>query len=83
LQRAIELAEAHVKKQEIDLSIFYLSEAKLTLSGEEKAPEKERRWLLVWSHENGAGLTFQLTVSMGGKVSGHTPRQAKSVARSE
>jgi hypothetical protein len=66
LQRALQIAEKYAQKQKIDLSSYYLYEAKWILYGTDA---KEPRWYFWWIHESGAaGRYVEITVSMDGKL---------------
>jgi len=69
LQDALKLAESYIIKEKIDISPYFLSEAKMIQYGGEQGM-KEPRWFFWWVNENGAmGDYVQITVSMEGKVS--------------
>jgi len=66
LQQALKIAESYIKKEKIDISSYYLFEAKWTLYGTDV---KEPRWYFWWVNVDGAlGNYVQITVSMDGKV---------------
>jgi hypothetical protein len=69
LQQALKIGEHYVEVEKLDLSSYYLLEAKFILWG---GNVKDPRWLFVWLNSGRAtktqGLDFQLTVSMEGKV---------------
>src|SRR5687767_2590955 len=52
LQHALKIAEGYIKKQKIDISPYYLQEAKFILYGsnDNQVPS----WFFVWVNENGA-----------------------------
>jgi hypothetical protein len=63
MQRALQLAESHLKREKIDLSPFYLYEAKYILYGSKD--DQEPCWFFWWLNENGAlGNYVQLVVSI-------------------
>ncbi|HWP54385.1 MAG TPA: hypothetical protein VN476_09600 [Pyrinomonadaceae bacterium] len=70
LQQALTIGEHYVEVEKLDLSSYYLLEAKFILWG---GNVKDPRWLFVWLNSGRAsktqGVDFQLTVSMEGKVS--------------
>jgi hypothetical protein len=66
LQQALKIAEGYIKKEKIDISSYYLFEAKWILYGTDV---KELGWYFWWVNVDGAlGNYVQLTVSMDGKV---------------
>ena len=69
LQQALKIGERYIKVQRLDLSSYYLLEAKFILYG---GDAKDPRWFFVWLNSGEAGKThgvdFQLRVSMDGKV---------------
>ena len=68
LQQALNLAESHIKREKINISPYFLSEARIIQYGSEK-DTKEQRWYFWWVNENGAmGDYVEITVSMEGKV---------------
>lgn len=52
LQRALKPAEGYVKKQQIDISPYYLQEAKFILYGSKD--NQNPSWFFGWVNENGA-----------------------------
>lgn len=52
LQRALKLAENYIEKEKIDISPFYLYEAKYILYGSKTS--QEPCWFFWWVSENGA-----------------------------
>jgi hypothetical protein len=71
LQQALKLAESYIKKEKVEISSYFLLEARMIQYGGEK-DVKEPRWFFWWVNENGTlGEYVQLTVSMGGQVSLH------------
>ena len=65
LQQALRIAEKFIKSEKIDLSPYYLFEAKWVLYGTET---KEPRWYFWWVNDDGAmGHYVEITVSMEGK----------------
>jgi len=69
MERALQIAENYAKREKIDLSHYFLYEAKLISYGSEES-KKESRWFFWWVSEDGAlGKYVQLTVTMDGKVS--------------
>lgn len=71
LQEALKIAEGYVKKNRIDVSSYYLLEARMIQYGGAQ-DVKEARWFFVWLHEDGAaGNAIQVSVSMSGKVAIH------------
>ena len=68
LQSALKLAERYIKRNKIDISSFYLREARLIWQGGEKDP-KEPYWFFWWVNESGAlGNYVEITVSMDSRV---------------
>jgi hypothetical protein len=68
LQQALKLAESYIEKEKIDISSYFLREARMIQYGEEK-DVKDHRWFFWWANENGAiGDYVEITVSMEGKV---------------
>jgi hypothetical protein len=69
LQQALKIGEHFVDVEKLDLSSYYLLEAKFILYG---GNVKDPRWFFVWLNSGQAskthGVDFQLTVSMDGKV---------------
>ena len=69
LQQALKIAEHYIVNEKIDLSSYFLLEAKFILYGEDV---KDPRWFFVWSSSGQAkllhGVDFELTVNMEGKV---------------
>jgi hypothetical protein len=69
LQQALKIAERYVEIEKIDLSSYYLLEAKFFLYG---GDVKDPRWLFVWLNSSRViethGVDYQLTVTMDGKV---------------
>jgi hypothetical protein len=69
LQQALKIAEHFVETEKIDVSSYYLLEAKFILYG---GMVKDPRWLFVWLNSGEAsktrGVDFQVTVGMDGKV---------------
>ena len=70
LQHALRIAEHYVMIEKIDLSSYYLLEAKFFLYG---GNVKDPRWSFVWLSSGRAskmlyGVDFKLTVNMDGKV---------------
>ena len=62
LQQALKIAESYIKKEKIDISSYYLFEARWMLYGTDV---KEPRWHFWWVNVDGAlGNYVQLTVSM-------------------
>src|SRR5258708_2227056 len=67
LQRALKIAEAYIRKQQIDIASSYLFEARLTSV---LAPE-ESRWAFWWVRvrgNSGADSDVRVMVTMSGKV---------------
>ena len=63
LQRALKLAENYIAKEKIDISPFYLYEAKYILYGSKT--NQEPCWFFWWINENGAaGNYVELIVSI-------------------
>jgi hypothetical protein len=68
LQAALKLAEGYIKRNKIDISSFYLREARMIWNGGEKDP-KEPAWFFWWVNESGAiGNYVEIIVSMDSKV---------------
>jgi hypothetical protein len=71
LQQALKLAESYIEKEKIEISPYFLKEARMIQYGGEK-DERELRWFFWWVHENGViGDYVEITVSMGGQVTHH------------
>jgi hypothetical protein len=69
LQQALKLAEAYIEEEKINVSSYFLREARMIQYGEEK-DVSEPRWFFWWVHESGAlGDYVEITVSMEGRVS--------------
>src|SRR5256885_13218469 len=67
LQRALKIAESYVKHEKLNLSSYFLLEARMIEYGD-KNNAKEVRWFFRWANENGsAGNDLEITVSMDGK----------------
>ncbi len=63
LQRALTLAERYVERERIDISAYYLYEAKYILYGSEG--NREPSWFFWWVNENGSlGDYIQIVVSI-------------------
>jgi hypothetical protein len=63
LQRALQLAERYIAKEKIDLSRFYLYEAKYISYGSKD--HQEPCWFFWWVNENGAaGNYVEIIVSI-------------------
>ncbi len=63
LQRALRLAERYVERYRIDISAYYLYEAKYVLYGSERT--REPCWFFWWVNENGSlGDYIQIVVSI-------------------
>ena len=67
LQRALKIAENYTKQQRIDLSPYYLLEARMIQYGDEKT--KESRWLFRWVTPRPSTGGVEISVSMEGKPS--------------
>ena len=68
LKRALRLAEEYIKRQKINITPYYLREAKLVSEGVENG-NKESSWWFRWVRPNGAlGDYVEIGVSMEGKV---------------
>jgi hypothetical protein len=69
LQQALKIGEHYVEVEKLDLSSYYLLEAKFIFYG---GNVNDPRWFFVWLNSGQAskthGVDFQLTVSMDGKV---------------
>jgi len=52
LQRALKLAESYIEKEKIDISSFYLYQAKYILYGSKE--NQQPAWHLWWVNEDGA-----------------------------
>ncbi|MBA3804822.1 MAG: hypothetical protein H0X14_03805 [Acidobacteria bacterium] len=71
LQKALKIAESYVKKRKINVSSYYLLEARMIRYGSESGV-KEPRWFFLWAHEHGViGNEIQVSVSMNGKAAVH------------
>ena len=69
LQQALKLAESYIEKEKIEISSYFLLEARMIQYGSEKN-KKEPRWFFWWVNEKGAmGDYVEITVSMEGEVS--------------
>jgi hypothetical protein len=70
LQHALKIAEHFVEKEHIDLSSYFLLEARFISYGDKV---KEPRWHFMWLSSDPVhakrGVDFQLTVNMDEKVS--------------
>jgi hypothetical protein len=67
LQRALKIAGNYAKKEKINLSSYFLLEARMIRYG---GPNnvKEVRWVFRWANENSStGDNLEITVSMDGK----------------
>ncbi|MFA6356593.1 MAG: hypothetical protein WCY23_05735 [Candidatus Omnitrophota bacterium] len=63
LQRALKLAESYIEKEEIDISSYYLHEAKYILYGSKD--KQNPCWFFLWANENGAlGDYVEIIVSI-------------------
>jgi hypothetical protein len=67
LQRALKIAENYTRQQRIDLSPYYLLEARLIQYGDEKT--KQPRWLFRWVTPRPSTGGVEISVSMEGKPS--------------
>ncbi len=68
LQAALKLAEGYIKRNKIDISSFYLREARLIWQGGE-SDRKEETWFFWWVNESGTlGNYVEIIVSMDSKV---------------
>jgi hypothetical protein len=68
LQNALKIAEGFSRKEKIDLSTYFLLEARMIQYGAgQKA--KEPRWFFLWVTATGIGGDIEITVSMEGKAS--------------
>jgi len=71
LQRALKIAEAYLRKERINISHYFLFEARLIQYGSGKEM-KEPRWFFVWVNDSGGmGNQIEISVSMDGKAGGH------------
>lgn len=69
LQQALKLAESYIEKEKVEITSYFLKEARMIQYGGEKEV-KEPRWFFWWVNENGAmGDYVEITVSMEGQVS--------------
>jgi hypothetical protein len=67
LQRALKIAESYAKKEKINLSSYFLLEARMIQYGGENNA-KEVRWFFRWANESSStGNNLEITVSMDGK----------------
>ncbi len=63
LQRALRVAERYIERERIDISPYYLYEAKYVLYG--SAGNQEPAWFFWWVNENGSlGNYVQIVVSI-------------------
>src|SRR5215510_1064202 len=63
LQKALEIADAFISKERIDISKFYLIEAKYILYGDKA--NKDPSWYFWWVNEDGAsGHYVEIVVSI-------------------
>ena len=63
LQNALKIAEGYIVKEKIDISHYYLFEAKYILYGDKD--NKDPSWYFWWTHEDGAfGHYVELVVSI-------------------
>jgi len=63
LQNALKIAEGYIVKEKIDISQYYLFEAKYILYGDKD--NKDPSWYFWWTHEDGAfGRYVELVVSI-------------------
>jgi hypothetical protein len=68
LQRALKIADSYAKKEKINLSPYFLLEARMIQYGGENSA-KEVRWYFHWANDSGStGNDLEITVSMGGKA---------------
>ena len=69
LQRALKIAETYVRKGKINLSKYFLLEARLIPYGSGNN-DKDFRWFFQWVSDNGTIIhRLEILVSMDGKVS--------------
>jgi hypothetical protein len=69
LRRALKIAETYAKREKINLSPYFLLEARMIQYGGENNAQ-EIRWFFRWVNENGTtGNDLEITVSMTGKAS--------------
>ena len=66
LQHALKIAERFTKQQRIDLSPYYLLEARMIQYGDGKT--KEPRWLFRWVTARPSTGGVEITVSMNGRA---------------
>ena len=63
LQNALKIADGYIARQKIDISHYYLLEAKYILYGSKE--NKDPSWYFWWVHENGAaGDYVEIVVSI-------------------
>jgi hypothetical protein len=63
LQNALKIADAYITQEKIDISQYYLLEAKYILYGDKD--HKEPSWYFWWVHEDGAaGHYVEIVVSI-------------------
>ena len=68
LQEALKIAESYLKKKKINVSSYYLLEAKI-IRPENESGDKEPLWHFLWAHEDGGiGNEIVAHVRMNGKV---------------
>ncbi len=72
MQRALKLAEKYIEKEKIDISSFYLYQAKFITYG--NAENKKPAWHFWWVNENGAlGNYVEILVMIDTRSVGRLP----------
>ena len=66
LQRALRIAERYTRQKRIDLSPYYLLEARMIQYGDGET--KEPRWLFRWVTPRPSTSGVEITVSMNGRA---------------
>ena len=68
MQRALEMAEDYIRKENIDIAPYYLREAKLVYPDPQRAPQ-EKYWWFWWMNETGVfGDYVEVGVAMDGRI---------------
>ena len=71
LQEALKIAERYIDKERIEISSYWLYQAKFSLYGDQKVPDKDKIpcWRFWWAKNNGAmGDFVDIVVFMDGKA---------------
>lgn len=67
LQEALKIAEHYIDEKHIDISSYWLSDAKFILMGDDATPDLNKIpcWHFLWIHESGAmGVYVEIIVTM-------------------